>query len=205
MKKVIAMLLAVVLIIGATVAGTLAWLTDETGPIENTFTVGDITIDLGESFNTDTDGKDGNDAWYGTVIPGCNLTKNPWVTVESNSEKCWLFVALTEENWPDCTSDGAREVDWHIADGWTELENVPGVDENTRVFYRTNPVEKSTEKQTFQVLENDQVTVSENLTKQEVNNIGGPFKLTIKAYACQCFKNKSAEFTPAEAWSKVQN
>ena len=37
MKKVLALALALVLIVGATVAGTVAWLMDDTTPVVNTF------------------------------------------------------------------------------------------------------------------------------------------------------------------------
>lgn len=49
MKKALFIMLSAALIVCATVAGTLAWLTDTTDPVVNTFTVGDINITLTES------------------------------------------------------------------------------------------------------------------------------------------------------------
>ena len=46
MKKKIALLMAMVMLFGMTVAGTLAWLQAETDPVVNTFTVGNINITL---------------------------------------------------------------------------------------------------------------------------------------------------------------
>lgn len=53
MKKALFIMLSAALIVCATVAGTLAWLTDTTDPVVNTFTVGDINITLTESENLD--------------------------------------------------------------------------------------------------------------------------------------------------------
>ena len=52
MKKKIALLMACVMAFGIAVGGTLAWLTDTTGEVKNTFTDSDINITLTE---TDTD------------------------------------------------------------------------------------------------------------------------------------------------------
>ena len=49
MKKSIALVLALVLVVGGVVGGTIAWLTDETEEIKNTFTVGNIDIELAET------------------------------------------------------------------------------------------------------------------------------------------------------------
>ena len=74
MKKAIAMVLAVMLIVALSVAGTIAWLTDTTEEVENTFTVGNINIDLTETENT-----------Y-KIIPGTSQSKDPKVTVKGGSE-----------------------------------------------------------------------------------------------------------------------
>ena len=74
-NKTVAILLALVLAIGCAVGGTLAWLISQTNPVVNTFTYGDINIDLKE----DTKGP------Y-TITPGKAITKDPKVTVKANSE-----------------------------------------------------------------------------------------------------------------------
>ena len=58
MKKILAMMLAVLLIVTATVAGTVAWLMDSTDPVANTFTVGKVDINLEEhSYDTTNNNK----------------------------------------------------------------------------------------------------------------------------------------------------
>ena len=83
-KKTLALVLALTLLVAGVVGGTLAWLTDQTAEVKNTFTVGDINIGLTE---TTTDYK---------MVPGNTIAKDPTVTVKANSEACWLFVKVTE-------------------------------------------------------------------------------------------------------------
>ena len=164
--KTLVALLSLVLLLGCSLGGTLAWLADSTGPVTNTFTVGDIDITLVE---TTEDYK---------IVPGVNIAKDPKVTVKANSEACWLFVKVEEAHWPEATeSDGTRKVSYAIADGWEELEGV------TDVYYRQ--VGASGNAQEFNILADNTVTVSENLTKAEVNSITTNPQLTFTAYAVQ--------------------
>lgn len=157
--KTLVALLSLVLLLGCSLGGTLAWLSDSTGPVTNTFTVGDINISLDE--NT-TDYK---------IVPGVDIAKDPKVTVKANSEACWLFVKIEESaNWPD-------KLTYDVATGWEELEGVPGV------YYRE--VNASTVDQTFPVLADNTVTVSDTLTKGELQKITTNPTLTFTAYAVQ--------------------
>lgn len=114
-KKTLALVLALTLLVAGVVGGTLAWLTDRTAEVKNTFTVGDINIGLTE---TTTDYK---------MVPGNTIAKDPTVTVKANSEACWLFVQVTESENLDTF------ITYAIAEGWTAL---PGVD---GVYYREVP------------------------------------------------------------------
>ena len=49
-KKILALLLCAVLLIGASVAGTLAYLTFQTNEVKNTFSVG--KVNLGDQYNS---------------------------------------------------------------------------------------------------------------------------------------------------------
>lgn len=180
--KALVMILSLMLVVGLSVGGTLAWLTATTTPVVNTFTVGDINITL-----TETTGNSYK------IIPGVDLAKDPKVTVKKDSEECWLFVKVAEANWPTVTeTDGTtRKVDYAIAAGWTL------VPKTTDVYYRE--VAASTADQAFGVLANNQVTVSETLTKAEANAITNTPTLTFTAYAIQ-----KEGFTSAEAaWAEV--
>ena len=199
----IAMTVALVLVVAlASIGGTIAWLTATTGSVVNTFTVGDINIDLYEhTYDPDTNTlATGNDKDSITrsgittykIRPSVDLPKDPTVVVNANSEPCWLFVKVEEANWPSAKeSDNALKVKYEIANGWTPLVNVPGV------YYRE--VSSATSAQTFQVLEDNKVTVSENLTKADVKAITNAPTLTFTAYACQ----KDNVTTAADAWAKL--
>ncbi len=172
--RLLVMILALTLIIGGIVGGSVAWLTATTPSVTNTFTVGDIDIEL-----TETTG-----AGY-KVIPGVNITKDPKVTVKANSENCWLFVKIQETNWP------ASKVTYSIASGWSELTG------HTGVYYRS--VSSSTSDQVFPVIKDNKITVLDTLTKGEITQ---QFSLTIKAYAIQ-LNNGASDFTPADAWAQI--
>ena len=174
MKTFVAML-ALVLVIGCAVGGTVAWLTAQTDSVVNTFTYGDINIDLKETT--------GNDY---KIIPGVDIEKNPTVIVKANSEACWLFVKVEE---------GGMFVDnmvtYSIANDWTKV----GGTEN--VYYRE--VDAATTDLEFNVLKNNKVTVSEDLTKSDIQSITVQPKLTFTAYAVQ----KDGIDSAATAWAKI--
>lgn len=182
--KALVALLAFVLVIGCSLGGTLAWLTDETDAVTNTFTVGDINITLTE---TEREYK---------ILPGVNIPKDPKVSVEANSEACWLFVQVKEDNWPEFkeNDETTRKVNYSIAEGWKELES--------GVYYREVNAETAKNGETYGVLLNNEVTVSDTLTKSEIAEVkkqGQPL-LTFTAYAVQ----KEGVNTAAEAW-KIAN
>lgn len=173
-KKTLALVLALTLLVAGVVGGTLAWLTDQTAEVKNTFTVGDINIGLTE---TTADYK---------MVPGNTIAKDPTVTVKANSEACWLFVQVTEsENLKDF-------ITYAIAEGWTAL---PGVD---GVYYREVPA--SDADQPFSVLAGNAVTVNNTVTKEMLTakDFANP-TLTFKAYAVQ----KDNVASASDAWAKV--
>lgn len=181
-NKTVAILLALVLAIGCAVGGTLAWLISETDPVVNTFTYGDINISLEETTEK-----------Y-KITPGVSINKDPKVTVTAGSEACWLFVKVEEKNWPDLkeTDGTTRKVNYAIADDWTAL------DSQTGVYYREVSAQKNA--QEFPVLEGDKVTVSEDLTKTEVDRLKEKSPtLTFTAYAVQ----RDGSTNAADAWAKI--
>ena len=190
--KLVVAMLAVTLLIGCAIGGTVAWLTATTDSVVNTFTYGDINIELTETKPENKQAK---------IIPGVDIAKDPKVTVKANSEACWLFVKVEEANWPEFKEAGGttKKVSYAIATDWTALPGQNGV------YYRE--VTAATTDSSFNILEGDEtysngvVKVSENLTKAEVNSItaGTQPKLTFTAYAVQ----KDGIADAATAWTKV--
>ena len=184
--KLVVAMLAVTLLIGCAIGGTVAWLTAQTTPVVNTFTYGDINIELTETKPTNRQAK---------IIPGVNIEKDPKVTVKANSEACWLFVKVEEAG-----TFVEGKVTYSIADGWTKGDGTK-IPEN--VYYRE--ASGTTADASFNILAGDiaypngVVKVSENLTKTEVNSITTQPRLTFTAYAVQ----KDGIDTAADAWAKV--
>lgn len=83
-KKVISLCLCVALLAVAVIGGTMAYFTDMDAAT-NTFTVGKVDIELEEPK------WEGNDQ---TLMPGTTLPKDPTITVQEDSEDCYLFVRL---------------------------------------------------------------------------------------------------------------
>ena len=176
--KMFVTMLAVVLLVGCIIGGTVAWLTDKTNPITNTFTYGDINIEL-----TESTGKGYK------IIPGVNIEKDPKVTVKKDSEACWLFVKVEEEG-----TFVANKVTYSIADGWTKGD---GTKIPANVYYRV--VDAVTDDTDFAVLKDNKIYVSEELSKSDIQSISAQPKLTFTAYAVQ----KAGIDTAAAAWAKV--
>ena len=109
--KLLTTLGAVALIGAIGIGSTFAYLTSETGTVKNTFTVGNVKIDLKESEVIKTDGQyadnDGANNWsvsenkYENLIPGDEMVKDPTVIVEKNTVVANVFVAvkLDETGW----------------------------------------------------------------------------------------------------------
>lgn len=169
-SKLFIAMLALVLVFGCVVGGTVAWLVAKTDPVVNTFTYGDINITL-----TETTGKDYK------IIPGVNISKDPKVTVKAGSEACWLFVKVEEEG-----QFVANKVTYSVADGWTKGD---GTSIPANVYYRS--VDAVTADTDFYVLAGDDtypngvITVNSLLTKADVNGVTVQPKLTFTAYAVQ--------------------
>ena len=171
-KKAWVSLVAVVLVLCCAVGGTLAWLTAKTNPVKNTFTVGDINIDLTE---TTKDYK---------MVPGNTIAKDPKVTVKSGSEACYLFVKVEK------STNFGQYLSYEMADGWTKLED--------GVYYRE--VSATTADTGFAVLKDNQVKVLDTVTKTllETAKTNAP-TLTFTAYAVQKANIADAKTAWAEA------
>lgn len=179
--KPLAILVCTVALVAGTVAATLAYLTDTTDTIKNTFVAGDINITLTETEGTEF-----------KMVPGTTIAKDPTVTVKAGSEACWLFVKLDKsENFDTYLS-------YTIETGWTALGGVDGV-----VYFRR--VDETAVDTEFSVLAGDAVTAKENVTKAQYNGIGDDKPtLSVTAYAIQYagFAPENGK-TVTDAWNEI--
>lgn len=178
-KKTIALVLALVLIVGAAIGGTVAYLTDKTASVKNTFTIGKVDIDLTETGAV-------NNAKSYKMIPGDTLSKDPKVTVTANSEDSWVFVKVVANNVSDY-------LEYSIDSGWTKLsDDVPGV------YYRSYT--SSATATDYAVLTNNQVKVKDTVTNELMSQAANNYPtLTFTAYAIQ----KANFANVADAWAEV--
>ncbi len=201
-KKGLALVLALTLLVTGIVAGMLAWLTDKSDSVVNTFTTSDIEVKLKETKGTTVEG--GKEF---KMIPGYDLEKDPKAWVVAGSEDCYLFVKLDWANNSYTSGETTKNyLTWAIADGWTLVSG------ETNVYYRivTSAQMSNDDGETnaFPVLAGNKVTVSGEITKAQMNALDaeGAAKptLTVTAYASQLHKNATTDFTPAEAWANIQ-
>jgi len=198
MKKKVALVLAVVMVFAVTVGATLAWLTDTTTEVKNTFTVGGIDITLTETWNTDTDSDKVNDSWSAQLIPGKEYAKDPVVAVDGTNTNvdCFLFVKFEEKNTPAEYLDYTSTLT--VANGWTEL--------TSDVWYRIVKTTDTTK--SWELLDGNKVTVKRDLTKENMPATTATPELVYTAYAIQTegFTENLDNVTAAEAqaaWTEV--
>lgn len=96
-KKVLVIAAAALLLIGS-VLGTMAWLHDKDTEPAQVFTVGDIGIDLTYSaldakvVGTDNPADD-------VLVPNKTYTLNPTITVDADSEECYIRIFVKINGW----------------------------------------------------------------------------------------------------------
>lgn len=203
--KSIALLLALALLAGGAVGGTLAWLLDSTDKIENTFSPSSIDVTLSETTQA-----------Y-KMVPGWTIAKDPKVKISADSEDCYLFIKV-EKTGGNVTIGGKTYgfddfIAYAIAGGWNALND------NLGVYYMvfdsrdsSNTNAKGTE---YGILGGgsygactwnaDQVLTKPEVTEEMMEALEeAPYpKLNITAYAVQLYKSNTEKFTPAEAWAQA--
>lgn len=130
MYKAMALVLCAVLLVAGSVVGTLAYLQSQTQAITNVMTVGNVQITLSESKVNEYGVAEGDEKIIATadgvtggqnsykLIPGRTYTKDPMITVQEGSEKCWIFAKLEDG------LDDASEIT--INAGWEQITTNDG-------------------------------------------------------------------------------
>lgn len=191
--KALLMSLCAVLLVAASVLGTMAYLTDSKD-VKNTFTVGNVAITLDETdVDNSTPNKERDQANSYKLLPGHTYTKDPIIHVDANSEDCYLFVKV-DNQITAIEADGNTTVAAQMAaKGWKAVEGKDGI----YVYVGTTAAPVA-------VKANDNVTVFEQLVIAGTVN-GDTLKtyenktITVTAYAVQKdgFEGKTAD----QIWS----
>lgn len=176
---------AIIVILGGVVSGTVAWMYIKSQPVSNTFTYGDMKIELEET-DTGLDGDEDDDTNSYSFEPGSAIVKDPWVTIKAETENCWLLVkAEASDNFDEF-------MEYSMEEGWKPVdeETYPGV------YYRE--VTSSKDEQKFNVIKDNVVTVKDGVTQQTLDELEEEDYPSLKftAYAVQ----KSEVKTAKEAW-----
>jgi len=173
--KVLTIALCAAMLVAGSIAGTLAYLSMKTETKANTFTAGNINIELDQATALDTS----------KMVPGMTYRVDPVVTVKANSEKCWLFIKIEK------TANFDTFLNYEMATGWTSLED--GV-------YCREVNATTTEDVEFDVIKEDTVTANANCTKAQYDGLSANLDLKFTAYAVQFFNFDTAE----AAWTEAQ-
>ena len=170
LKVLIIALCSIALVVGS-VAVTMAYLVDTTDTKKDTFTVGNIDIELNGTVDISQ-----------KMMPGATFA-SPSVTVNGGSEACYLFIKV------DMSNNFDTYLNYTMPDDWLELTGVPNV------YYRL--VGTNAGDQTFPVFTN--LIADPTCTKALYDAIqpGEEPSISLTAYAVQQVNID----TVAEAWN----
>lgn len=192
-KKALLLSLCAVLLVAASVLGTMAYLTS-TDEVVNTFTVGNVAITLDETdVDNSTPGENDRDQENAyKLLPGHKYVKDPIVHVDAKSEDCYLFVKVANEI--NAIEDEKTVVQQMTEKGWTAVNGAEGV-----YVYMQNDapavVKGGTDVAVF-----DEFTVKGDVTNETLADYAGK-NITVTAYAIHAdgFEGKTA----AEIWAEA--
>ena len=211
MKKSIALVMMAVLLVAASVMGTLAYLTS-TDTVTNTFTVGKVAIKLDEAkANTDGSLVAGADRVKENsykLLPGHTYTKDPMVTVLEGSEPSFIKMTVTFSMAKELDAifapTGANLTsifNGYDAANWIAKGNTKDANANTRTyeFWYKETVGAPDGDVALDALF-DSITVPGTITQEQLKTIEG-MTITVTAYAIQADGFATAD----KAWEKFVN
>lgn len=219
-SKALLLTLCAVLLVAASVMGTMAYLTS-TDKVENTFTVGSVKITLDEAKVT-TDGKPvGGAARVAEnsykLMPGHTYTKDPTIHVDAASEDCFIRAKVTLTNAKEWIAIATKYAD-------NKVENIikgtddniwwvsqPAVDETantvTYTFVYKNESHNDelgkriwTSADSTDLVLFNEIVIPGGLTNEELKGVGSS-KITVVAEAIQAdgFETEAAAWAAFDA------
>lgn len=211
-SKALLLMLCAVLLVAASVLGTMAYLTSQDS-VTNTFTVGKVAITLDEAKvnpdGTPVTGANRVDTNTYHLLPGHAYVKDPTIHVDSKSEDCYLFVKVENGIAAIETTEAGKSVAAQMtSNGWASVENEP----NTYVYIGTAEGASAP----LAVKANNNIVVFENFTVDGTKVVNVPTgeaapngkldiaqysnqKITVTAYAIQ--KDGFESKTAAQIWA----
>lgn len=92
-KTIITMVITLVLVAAIGAGATVAFLTDKTNTLTNTFTFGKVEMELFEHNEDGTENFEG--IRYENMYPGQTVSKDPTARVKADSVDCYVFIKVT--------------------------------------------------------------------------------------------------------------
>ena len=203
-RKALLLSLCAVLLVVASVMGTMAYLTS-TDSVENTFTVGKVEITLDEK-DTDnsTPNADRDKANSYLLVPGEKYEKDPTVHVKPVSENSYIFVKVENELSAFEAATSTEEGGYKSIADQIEANNWTLVKDTTNVYWKSY-TKGDTANANLVVFENFKIADDANgtdgwdeITAVEGNENTGA-KITVTAYAVQ----QEGFATAEEAWTNT--
>ncbi len=187
MKKTMTLIVSLALAVAIGIGGTLAYLTDKSVTLTNTFTVGGLGITLDEP------------AWKDNakIVPGAEIEKDPTVTVEANSEASYVFIKVTVDEAITAVL-AENGINYNTAtDEWIKLDNASGVATNEVVYYKAVEATEGSEVKLTPLFTT--VTIDEDAANAAITAADGK-NIVVVAYAIQ---QAGFENNVAGAWTTV--
>ena len=210
MKKKLMTVLALVLVIAMSVAGTVAYLTSA-DEVVNTFTVGNVAITLDEA-EVDANGNvvsnDRVKANSYKLLPGHTYAKDPMVTVKAGSESSYVKMTVTFSDaaaldaiFAPTGADLTSIFNGYDSATWIYKNVTENTTANTRTyeFWYKETVAAPTADVPLDALF-DSITVPSTITNEQLATIEG-MTITVNAYAIQAdgFANADAAWEAFDA------
>ena len=193
-SKAILMVVCAMLLVAASIMGTLAYLTSQAS-VTNTFSVGNVLITLDETDvdNTTADAERDTRNSY-KLMPGLTYTKDPIIHVDSNSEKCYLFVKVVNEIAAIEAEGDSAVAAQMAAKGWTCIDEANGI----YVYGNATAPTEVAARENIPVF--DTFTVADTVDNATLANYAGK-TIVVTAYAIQAdgFESMNA----AEIWAEI--
>ena len=199
LAKALLLVLCAILLVCASVVGTLAYLTagDE---VTNTFTVGKVEISMDETDVNEHGVKDGDTRVKMNtyqLIPGRTYVKDPIVYVTAESETCYVFIKVQNDIVE--LEDSANTIEAQIlANHWLE---VPG---ETGVYYQK--VAEDAADKTLETFASFKIDIEE--TKTTLAAVDSETAVVVTAYAIQAENvedvNEADDVNAKTAWDIVK-
>ena len=152
------------------------------------------------------------DEWV--ITPGVDMIKNAVVNFEGSEMACYVFCEIKAKGWSKLddnysfaySADGENILGWAVNKDWNYLSG----NKNEAVYFRT--VNANTVLTADVLADGGKITVSENITKTQLDSLPKDMQIKISATAVQYngfSEGSEAGYTEAQralaAWEAVKN